>query len=347
MLDSSFSQLNNFITFKDLFSLSQVINLLKKNPTTVNLLITSKCNLNCSICSAKGLKGESDELSTKQLIAFINAISGLKPVFFIGGGEPFMRRDIMQITSALHRNNIRYGIVTNGLLLNKQSIGELFKTPPAIIIFSLHVHDVQENYSLKTLQRNIAEVLTKRRNTKVLLNCVINRQNYKKLEDIILSAKKTKVDKIRFEHLIYVTQKEHDLHQRAVKKDLLCDAARLTTHIDEINDHAMSEYLSGEVPRLQKKYKNFVIFKPFLKKKEISKWYTDGFVIKRKCFFIKHSIFLKPNGDVIPCQFFADYILGNIKDSNLMEIWKSNRKKTFDQALQKKLLPACMRCCKL
>ncbi|MBC8500036.1 MAG: SPASM domain-containing protein [Candidatus Atribacteria bacterium] len=79
---------------------------------------------------------------------------------------------------------------------------------------------------------------------------------------------------------------------------------------------------------------------------ELKSWYSNNFNINRRCTFVWKSLFISPNGDIIPCQFFI-YKLGNIKTDSLENIWNSERYRKLRLRLKKGLLPGCARCCKL
>ena len=82
IVDGFRSQLNNIITFRGMFSPRHVLNYLYRIPVTVNLLITSQCNLRCQICSIKDGLGDADELTTEQIKTFIRSLRREKPDIF-------------------------------------------------------------------------------------------------------------------------------------------------------------------------------------------------------------------------------------------------------------------------
>lgn len=86
---------------------------------SIHLLITEKCNQTCDICYANTNKGH--ELSLEQIKRVIDSFCILR-VFqvAIGGGEPFLRKDIIDILEYLHKNDIITTISTNGSLLSEE-----------------------------------------------------------------------------------------------------------------------------------------------------------------------------------------------------------------------------------
>jgi len=54
------------------------------------------------------------------------------------------------------------------------------------------------------------------------------------------------------------------------------------------------------------------------------------------------------NGDVSPCRDYHDYVVGNIRQSTLTELWNSEAYKKFRCSVTRDgLMPVCTRCCGL
>ncbi len=53
---------------------------------------------------------------------------------------------------------------------------------------------------------------------------------------------------------------------------------------------------------------------------------------------------IQPNGDANFCVDFPDYIVGNITDQTIAEIWNSDRAELFRDYLKQHPLPICNRC---
>ncbi|MBU1044835.1 MAG: radical SAM protein [Candidatus Omnitrophica bacterium] len=353
MLRSMCSQLNNLISFRKLFSFRQVMSGVRYFPATVNFLITNKCNLNCSICSAHGMLDNSQQLSAKEIVGFIKKISRYKPAIFFGGGEPFIRKDIFEILAATKKNGLKYGIVTNGTMLDEHNIKRLFDFAPEIIIFSVHGDEISHDAktgkkgAFVALYKAIKLAVKHKKKTDILLNAVITQDNYLDLEKIVVLGKELGVNRVRFENLIFLSELEYAQHLAGCVGVLKEKQAEMTTYIKDINCPKIGPDMQKEVLRLKQKYGSFVIFKPYMTDHERSRWFEQGFKFNRKCMFVRHSVFIRPNGDIIPCQFFSNYKLGNIKTDDLSRVWQEEKRKKFTKILNKEILPGCMRCCKL
>jgi len=90
-------------------------------PESVHLTVTKKCNLNCPLCYET--TKVQPELSKEAIFALINELAGMK-VFqlALGGGEPFLRKDIFDIITYCRSRGIVPNITTNGTLINEATI---------------------------------------------------------------------------------------------------------------------------------------------------------------------------------------------------------------------------------
>ena len=79
-------------------------------------------------------------------------------------------------------------------------------------------------------------------------------------------------------------------------------------------------------------------------------YYTDhgnyfGF---NQCISIYQAVEVNSNGDLSPCRDYHDYVVGNIKEATITELWNSPAYRKFRQSLATEgLMPVCSRCCGL
>ncbi len=113
------------------------------------LEITKKCNLNCLHCGSDCSKDiHSPELTTDSWIKIIEYFKdrfSTSVAMVITGGEPLMHPDIIDIASHLHKNQMRWGMVTNGMLLNESMMQKLINT--GISSITLSIDGLEENHN--------------------------------------------------------------------------------------------------------------------------------------------------------------------------------------------------------
>ncbi len=93
---------------------------------SIYLYLTDRCNLRCRHCWIEPLyyEGRKDDSTEFDLKFLKKAIEDAKEIGLnrvkLTGGEPFLRRDILDIIAYLHAQNITVDIETNGTLIDKE-----------------------------------------------------------------------------------------------------------------------------------------------------------------------------------------------------------------------------------
>jgi SynChlorMet cassette radical SAM/SPASM protein ScmE len=112
------------------FQISQINRKLMKSPRSVDIDITTRCNLRCSYCYHFGSAGEvKKDLPTTEWIAFFEELGELAVMdITLAGGEPFIRKDITQILQGITDNQMRFTILSNGTLISEEVAEEIAAT---------------------------------------------------------------------------------------------------------------------------------------------------------------------------------------------------------------------------
>ena len=91
-------------------------------PRELRFLVTQKCNYNCVFCHGEGLQSKKSDLLTPEDIRFLYSVGrdyfGVTTAT-LTGGEPLVRKDIVDIAHELKKENCDITITTNGSLLGK------------------------------------------------------------------------------------------------------------------------------------------------------------------------------------------------------------------------------------
>jgi radical SAM protein with 4Fe4S-binding SPASM domain len=107
----------------------------------VFLEITKRCNLNClhcgSDCKKEVLSAELTTDSWIKIITYLKNRFSKSIAFVITGGEPLMNSDVYKIGSFINENGMRWGMVTNGIMLNLNHLDNLIKSGISSITLSL------------------------------------------------------------------------------------------------------------------------------------------------------------------------------------------------------------------
>lgn len=96
-------------------------------PDTLWWIITGTCNLHCKHCYIEAPQNLYGQITTKQALIVVDKVmeAGIKN-FFITGGEPFIRKDILNIfQKIIDKGGKITGLDTNGTLLDDEIISFL------------------------------------------------------------------------------------------------------------------------------------------------------------------------------------------------------------------------------
>ena len=92
--------------------------------------ITYECNLKCPHCLTASGRKQSTELDTREALLLIDKLAEAKVLTLsLTGGEPFMRKDILQLLEHLATTGIRVDIASNGFHVPHSIIKALRNLP--------------------------------------------------------------------------------------------------------------------------------------------------------------------------------------------------------------------------
>jgi MoaA/NifB/PqqE/SkfB family radical SAM enzyme len=363
IINSIISDINLLILYKNLWSAKKVFtgifNRITGNPVvfplTINFLVTDKCNRFCKMCFYKQTPGtkynRAATLSLDEIRKFITGLKDHQPIIHIGGGEPFMRDDLLDIIAEIKKKGLKCLVTTNGSLMSNTVINKLTELKVDVLIFSLYgpevIHDeiVKVQGAYKKSLESLRYVLKKRdKHTKVLVSSIILPENILEFSSFLDDLKFLPIDGIKVENFNFLTRKEYNQAVANNAKDDFNLCPSIFIHEQGFDQ----KFITGLIclhKDIRKKFRN-VFLKPYLSQTQLQDWYGGLPQRDRHCGFITHSVFINSNGDILPCQFFADCVLGNINNDSLEAIWLSKRYQELRKTINLKRPSICMRCCK-
>lgn len=110
----------------------------------VEIDITNKCNANCIFCyQGNEHNHKENELTFEEIIEIFDQLREMGTYYLqISGGEPFSRKDTLDIIKAAKERGFRTSIITNGTYLNNDIIDELSILDLDRINVSFHAVDL-------------------------------------------------------------------------------------------------------------------------------------------------------------------------------------------------------------
>lgn len=153
------------------------------NPAYATFKVTSRCNLRCTFCNPSYYDGELGEGDTDTIKRIIdNMRDSSIVVLSFEGGEPTLRKDILELLEYAHDGSFYVMLTTNGYKLNDDE----FLTKLADRIDFLHYSIDEYHWNVKALN---ALCKFRQYGLKVNVQTVVTRYNLHKLEEKVRKVK--------------------------------------------------------------------------------------------------------------------------------------------------------------
>lgn len=296
-------------------------------PTTLKLEVTNKCNLKCAHCITGSGNKEYGEMTLSEWKRLIDEAYDLG-VNSIGllGGEPFMFKNLLELSEYIYSKRMLVSISTNATLIN-ENIDKIAESNVKNFAVSI---DGMESYhdefrgvkgAFSNAVYGIKEL--KKLNKTVTVTIVATKENFNQIEDIIDFMSELGVDRVGVNDLIPLGRGK-DINNKCLSQE---------------EYYALHEILK----RKKEEYKNKIkvtwsgaglSFKNY-------KLPGKGCVIS-KCGAGLTELTIMSDGYVKSCAFL-DKINENVKNKSLEEIWfNSNDLKKYQ--IRKKLKGKCGKC---
>jgi radical SAM protein with 4Fe4S-binding SPASM domain len=337
--------------------------------TQVDIKITNACNLRCKMCAQWGESGWhigqptsffKDVVPLDIYKQMVDDVSGFGPWIYIWGGEPFLYPDLLPLTRYMKERGLVISVVTNGTTLMRDG-RELAETGCDVLMASIDgqrdTHDTIRGIKGafdKTLAgiKSLQEEKKRRRRVRpyIVILATVCKENAHNLDDVFEIGEEIHADGLVAYYAWFQTEESCQRHEAFMQEKLNTTPFSQRGWVwsyDEIDTDALVE----SVKRIKSRRWSFpYLFAPELKYEDIPCYYREHANLfgYGKCVAPWTTIEIMPNGDVATCRDYPDYVVGNIKENGILDIWNNERYRRFRAVLkEEKLLPICTRCCQL
>ena len=294
----------------------------KPQLTSLHIEITSLCNERCIHCYIPH-EYKVSYIEPDLFYDVIDQCKNLKLLHLtLSGGEPMLHKNFREFLRYCRESDFSVNVLSNLTLLDDVIINEMKMNPLLGVQVSLYsmdsnVHDeiTQMKGSLKKTKNAILKLIENE--IPLQISCPIMKQNKNCYTDVIEWAKKYKIHAgddygliARYNH---TTQNLRCRLSMNEIKELIIDKVAF--------DSKFLELLELEAEK--KKTKT-----------------VDDTV----CSVCHSSICIADNGNIYPCAGWQDYVVGNVKETSLQEIWDHSEKVQYLRGLRNKEFPECIQC---
>lgn len=265
-------------------------------PMHINWNYTYKCNFNCMHCYSR-TRTDSKDLDTKSRIIIAKNIVKNK-VFNVnlGGGEPRLCDDCLDIIDLLSSNNIRVNLSSNGWKTDKKTVRDMKKAGLGGVSISIDHIEPEIHDSIRNMPGSLFEVYESinhyiENEIDVTISTTITTQNIDCLEKIMTKSKAIGAKGIDLKRLKMTgnAKERRDLELNAEQVNRLYEIVR--EHKSDSKFRINLVYGETRIPNLD-----------------------------AGCPCGKTSLAILNNGDISPCVY-NPYVIGNAITDDIHDIW--------------------------
>ncbi len=303
------------------------------SPISVDIFITSRCNLRCVHCFSADDKKDKNDMAFMDLTSLFDQLE--RNVVFevrLNGGEPLSHPRIKEILKDLGKRRFRKVMITNGTLLTV-NIVKLLKSSGVIPTVSLDDSIAEEHDRFRGIMGSHEATLKglkllKENQVQYGINACIHRGNRRRFHKIIELAKNYGAYRISFLDLKNTGRMKKNPEWFPSNKDYqrMLPALNLAKKMFEEIDVS---------------YDVFLHCHPL---QESVHEYGKGFV---SCSAGKSRMSIDTDGFVYPCNMVISdpkWYMGDVFQEKIQEIWFNEKWSAFRGGVKIDDLPACNLC---
>jgi MoaA/NifB/PqqE/SkfB family radical SAM enzyme len=318
--------------------------------------VTYRCNLKCEMCyerrQMEQLKVSPDkqqELSLEEIKHIIDQ-TPLWCLIIFTGGEPFCRRDILDILDYATRHR-RCHIVTNGALITPKIAQTLVEMKLLSIGISIDgdeaIHDQLRGIP-GTYRRaiNAMKLIREYRQQKGIRWPLINLKTLISSSNVHLLTRMVEIGRqAGADYCTYQMMNNSLLISGMKLGDSLQPYTIRTPRFEDFDLNMLRKQLSGlEVHQHATQPK--ARYLPAIPTSELVAHYSNELnLLDYTCSSPWSGVNISAYGEAFPC---FNYRVGNLREETLQEVWNGKRYRTFRLRLRKEgLFDGCVGCCDL
>jgi 12,18-didecarboxysiroheme deacetylase len=301
---------------------------------------TQRCNLKCVHCYAQSEDRDyAGEMSTEEAKVMIDDLAEFgAPVLLFSGGEPTIRKDLLELMHYAKSKGMRVVISTNGTLITSERAKEFADVGLSYVGVSLdggkETHD-----EFRGLPGSFDKALAGIRNSrdagiKVGLRMTINKRNWQDIPEIFKVMREENIPRACFYHLVY-TGRGSEL----MKEDLDHEETRKAVRL--IMDHTKAMFDDGLEPEILTVDNHadgpFVYMELLKEDPERAEEVLQLLQWNQGNSSGNGIACVSWNGEVYPDQFWRHFSMGNVRQRPFSEIWTDVSGDTEQSELMAKL----------
>jgi len=284
--------------------------IIRINP--IGYACTNACPMCWRVMNKISQKGglKKEEMQWKNYKKILDSLPfTVSTIEVVGGGEPLLFPKIENLLKRIKEKEVFASLITNGVLLTPKISKLLIKIKWDSVRISINAGSKEVyplangSYYFDRIVDNIEKMIAMKKNSnvpKIGLHYVIQKPNFKDIENFINLSEKLKIDFINFDNLIYDSPEELKLNKKeSLQLEKILKKSLKKTNIENNIPEILKKIKQGNIKRKKSYFKN------------------------KYCQIVQSNIDISSEGNSVPCcMAYGEGISKNIKGRTLTEVWK-------------------------
>ena len=339
-----------------------------RNLCLVYMKLTPLCNLRCVMCGQRGDKGilkgpvgveEAKKIPPFEVYKkFVDDVAPTRPTFYLWGGEPFMYPHLFELIRHIRSRGMLATVNTNGTFLEKYAEQIVRDQWDGLFVSLDGFEEVNDAIRGKGSYQNVVrgfEALNREKERQksdlpfLSVVTTVTNKNYEYLADLATAMKDFKLAWHIFNLGTYTNDNIVAAQKKLMKErfdtDIDCLEAYNTgynTGIDGKKLHSILDALHG------RDFGHPMVTVPTLNPEKTHEYYAElETPVRNHCPVPWCQCNVNYDGSVHFCADYPDYVLGNLKEQSISEIYNGERANKFRRELHNApdgMFPGCLRC---
>lgn len=324
-------------------------------PVDTLFYLTYRCTSRCQTCTFWQRTDKTGEMTLDDWKHAVDESAALGATLFeLFGGDALLRKDILVplVEYISSKPGLSSDLVTNSNLMTEDTAKGLVDA--GLNDLWVSIDGVDETHNLvrgrkkgfTKVEQTVRWINEARGNTgrpALHANTTISNLNYGSFDRVLPFAEENGMD---FHHLEYAGEFWDDLLDHSV-----IDGVRPVTYfVRQNNCSILANYeeariIKAKVERMKKdaRWLHVSLQTENVDKLTIEQM-VNGQFDNRRCYITRTKISIDPRGNALGCPFFGSWMLGNIKEQPLSEIWGNEKHRRFIEHFENLDMALCDRC---
>jgi radical SAM protein with 4Fe4S-binding SPASM domain len=342
-------------------------------PQEVSLQLTYRCNLRCVHCYQWNEQGffrdfsparQKTELDTEIVANVLRTTAPVRSKLFLWGGEPLMHSRFGEIAALIEQYPRTVNMCTNGLLF-KRKLDDMLRIGEGLnLLVSLdglgEDHEaLRGKGTFKRTTDNIRMMLDLKKEGRFLgelsLSCMVSHVTVGKMYEFMEWAEELGVNTVYFQFPWYISPEVAGAMDKVYEESFAW--LKPDTGTKQPTWHSYTYQLPEEqIPTLResmtrlagRQWRSRVRYQPQLQADEVEDFIrgasrpAQG---RSKCLAVSNRLEVHADGNVSSCKFFPEFVVGNLYDTEMGELWQSESFRHVREILSANgMMPVCSKC---